>query len=238
MVVSTKAIVISKIKYNDNDLIVKCYTASCGVKSYVIKNALKSKKGKLKPAYFQLLTLLEIEAEHKDNRSLHYFKEVRLYKSYESLHTNIFKSTVLLFLAEVLSMILNEEEANPTLFEYLETTLLWFDTVEKTGTFHQQFLMGLTKFLGINPDTTNGYLPYFNLENGNFQLQNGAHCVTGSKLELLKPFLGTKFDTTLNQELNSLQKHELLNMILDYFKLHLHAFKHPRSLTVLNQVYT
>jgi DNA repair protein RecO (recombination protein O) len=237
MVVSTKAIVISKIKYNDNDLIVKCYTASCGVKSYVIKNALKSKKGKLKPAYFQLLTLLEIEAEHKDNRSLHYFKEVRLYKSYESLHTNIFKSTVLLFLAEVLSMILNEEEANPTLFEYLETTLLWFDTVEKTGTFHQQFLMGLTKFLGINPDTTNEYLPYFNLENGNFQLQNGEHCVTGSKLELLKPFLGTKFDTTLNQELNSLQKHELLNMILDYFKLHLHAFKHPRSLTVLNQVY-
>ena len=237
MVVSTKAIVISKIKYNDNDLIVKCYTASCGVKSYVIKNALKSKKGKLKPAYFQLLTLLEIEAEHKDNRSLHYFKEVRLYKSYESLHTNIFKSTVLLFLAEVLSMILNEEEANPTLFEYLETTLLWFDTVEKTGTFHQQFLMGLTKFLGINPDTTNGYLPYFNLENGNFQLQNGAHCVTGSKLELLKPFLGTKFDTTMTQELNSLQKHELLNMILDYFKLHLHAFKHPRSLTVLNQVY-
>jgi len=238
MVVSTKAIVISKIKYNDNDLIVKCYTASCGVKSYVIKNALKSKKGKLKPAYFQLLTLLEIEAEHKDNRSLHYFKEVRLYKSYESLHTNIFKSTVLLFLAEVLSMILNEEEANPTLFEYLETTLLWFDTVEKTGTFHQQFLMGLTKFLGINPDTTNGSLPYFNLENGNFQLQNGEYCVTGSKLELLKPFLGTKFDTNLNQELNSLQKHELLNMILDYFKLHLHAFKHPRSLTVLNQVYS
>ena len=94
MVVSTKAIVISKIKYKDNDLIVKCYTAAFGIKSYVIKNALKSKKGKLKPAYFQLLTLLEIEADHKDNRSLHYFKEVRLYKPYDSLHTNILKSTV------------------------------------------------------------------------------------------------------------------------------------------------
>ena len=238
MVVSTKAIVISKIKYKDNDLIVKCYTAASGIKSYVIKNALKSKKGKLKPAYFQLLTLLEIEADHKDNRSLHYFKEVRLYKPYESLHTNILKSTVLLFLAEILSMILHEEEANPPLFEYLETTLLWFDAVEKTGTFHQQFLMGLTKFLGINPDTSNDFLPYFNLENGNFQQQNGDYCITGLKLELLKPFLGTKFDTTMTQELNSLQKHELLNMILDYFKLHLHAFKHPRSLTVLNQVYS
>ena len=237
MVVSTKALVLSKIKYNDNDLIVKCYTAVSGVKSYVIKNALKSKKGKLKPAYFQLLTLLEIEADHKDNRNLHYFKEVRLYKPYETLHTSIFKSTVVLFLAEILAMILNEEEANRPLFEYLETTLLWFDAVEKTGTFHQQFLMGLTKFLGINPDTSNAFLPYFNLEHGNFQHQNGGHCVTGSKLELLKPFLGTKFDTTLSLELNSTQKHELLNMILDYFKLHLHAFKHPQSLAVLNQIY-
>jgi DNA repair protein RecO (recombination protein O) len=238
MVVSTKAIVLSKIKYKDNDLIVKCYTASSGVKSYVIKNALKSKKGKLKPAYFQLLTLLEIESEHKDNRSLHYFKEVRLYKPYETLHTNIFKSTVILFLAEILSMILNEEEANHPLFEYLETTLLWFDAVEKTGTFHLQFLMGLTKFLGINPDTSNDSLPYFNLKNGNFQHQKEEYCVTGTKLELLKPFLGTKFDTSFTLELNSSQKHELLNMILDYFKLHLHAFKHPRSLTVLNQVYS
>jgi len=238
MVVSTKAIVISKIRYNDNDLIVKCYTASSGVKSYVIKNALKSKKGKLKPAYFQLLTLLEIEAEHKDNRSLHYFKEVRLYKPYETLHTTILKSTVVLFLAEILSMILNEEEANPPLFKYIETTLLWFDTVEKTGTFHQQFLMGLTKFLGINPDTSKDSLPFFNLQNGNFQRQDGEHCISGLKLELLKPFLGTKFDTTMVQELNSSQKHELLNMILDYFKLHFHAFKHPRSLAVLNQVYS
>ena len=237
MVTSTKAIVISKIKYNDNDLIVKCYTAALCVKSYLIKNALKSKKGKLKPAYFQLLTLIEIEAEHKDNRSLHFFKEVRLYKPYETLHTNVYKSTVLLFLAEILSMILNEEEANLPLFKYLETTLLWFDAVEKTGTFHHQFLMGLTKFLGINPDVTNDSLPYFNLENGNFQPHDAAHCVAGSKLELLKPFLGTKFDTSIAQELNSTQKHDLLNMILDYFKLHLHAFKQPKSLTILNQVY-
>ena len=134
-------------------------------------------------------------------------------------------------------MILNEEEANLPLFEYLETTLLWFDAVEKTGTFHQQFLMGLTKFLGINPDVTNDSLAYFNLENGNFQPHDAAHCVAGSKLELLKPFLGTKFDTSITQELNSTQKHDLLNMILDYFKLHLHAFKQPKSLTVLNQVY-
>ena len=64
---TTNAIVLSKIRYRDNDLIVKCYTEKFGIKSYLLKNALKSKKGKFKPAYFQLLTLLDIQADHKDN---------------------------------------------------------------------------------------------------------------------------------------------------------------------------
>ena len=68
MLVSTKAIVLSKLKYKDHDLIVKCYTEKFGVKSYLLRNILKSKKGKFKPAYFQLLTLLEIQADHKNNR--------------------------------------------------------------------------------------------------------------------------------------------------------------------------
>ena len=198
MLVSTKAIVISKIKYNDSDLIVKCYTASLGIKSYIIRNALKSKRGKIKPAYFQLLSLIQIEADHKDSRTLHYLKEVRLYKPYDSLHTNIFKSTVLLFLSEILSMILNEEEANLPLFEYIETTLLWFDTIENTSIFHHQFLMGLTKFLCFNPDIQNSELPFFNLQEGKFQAHLQEYCITNKNLDLLKPFLGTKFDTNLS----------------------------------------
>jgi len=238
MLVSTKAIVISKIKYNDSDLIVKCYTASLGIKSYIIRNSLKSKRGKIRPAYFQLLSLIQIEADHKDSRTLHYLKEVRLYKPYDSLHTNIFKSTVLLFLSEILSMILNEEEANLPLFEYIETTLLWFDTIENTSIFHHQFLMGLTKFLGFNPDIQNSELPFFNLQEGKFQAHLQEYCITNKNLDLLKPFLGTKFDINLSIELSSVQKHELLNMILVYYKLHLQSFRTPKSLTVLSQVYS
>ena len=61
MQVSTKAIVVSKIRYKDHDLIVKCYTEKFGVKSYLLKNALKTRKGKFKPAYFQSLTVIEID---------------------------------------------------------------------------------------------------------------------------------------------------------------------------------
>ncbi|VAV86332.1 DNA recombination and repair protein RecO, partial [hydrothermal vent metagenome] len=58
MLISTKAIVLSKIRYKDYDLIIKCYTKDFGVQTYLIKNALKTKKGKFKPAYFQPLSIL------------------------------------------------------------------------------------------------------------------------------------------------------------------------------------
>ena len=45
MVVTNKAIVLSSVKYADNDLIVKCYTQHYGVLSFLLRGVLKSKKG-------------------------------------------------------------------------------------------------------------------------------------------------------------------------------------------------
>ena len=100
---SNKAIVLSKIKYRDNDLIVKCYTEKRGVVSYLIKGA-HNKKNSI--AYYQLLSQLLIEENYRNNQSLHYISEVRLNNVYSTLHSNVLKSAVVLFLAEILSIIL------------------------------------------------------------------------------------------------------------------------------------
>ena len=42
---------------------------------------------------------------------------------YRSIHTNVFKSSIAMFLAEILSTVLKEEEQNIQLYEYLEVTL-------------------------------------------------------------------------------------------------------------------
>lgn len=65
MLVSTKAIVLSAVKYGDSSLIVKCFTELSGVKSYLVKGVLSAKRGKIKPAYFQPLSQLEVVANHK-----------------------------------------------------------------------------------------------------------------------------------------------------------------------------
>ena len=238
MLISTKAIVISKLRYKDDDLIVKCYTEKFGIKSYLLKNALKRKKGKFKPAYFQLLTLLEIQADHKDNRSLHYLKDLKLQHNYASLHTNIKKSAIVMFLSEILATILKEEEENQALYNFLETSLIWFDKNETNVNFHLIFLIELTKYLGFYPDASLKEAKFFNLEGGRFQQkQTNNYCVSGNNLKFLKQLLGIKFDVDKILEMDSKQKREFLDMILLYFKLHLHGFKTPKSVTVLNQVF-
>lgn len=238
MLVSTKAIVISKIKYKDNDLIVKCYTEHFGVQSYLLRGVLKNKKGKLRAAYFQLLSQLEIIVSYRENRSLQSISDAKPLTFYQTIHTNVAKSAIVMFLAEVLSGILKEEEQNQTLFSYLETTLSWLDTNDDFSNFHLLFLLNLTKHLGFYPDMEHSNLEYFNLEDGNFQSKKtNTNCITGDKLTQLKQLLGIKFDALNNIKINSKKKQDFLYMILLYFELHLGTLKKPKSLQVLSQVF-
>jgi len=238
MLVKTEAIVLSKLKYRDNDLIVKCYTKELGVVSFLLRGVLKSKKGSAKIAYFQLLSQLKITINHKNNRSLQGLSEVRLNHMYASLHTHVLKSAIVMFLAEVLSSALREEEENQTLYSYLETTLLWLDEQTDYANFHLLFLLNLTKYLGFYPDLANRELNYFNLVEGKFQIhQDFRNTIAGEDLNLLKQLLETTFDGLHQVKINARQRQSFLNMILLYFELHLGSFKTPKSLKIFNQVF-
>lgn len=238
MLTTTKAIVLSKLKYKDYDLIVNCYTQEKGLITLIVKGVLKSKKGKFKAAYFQPLNILETVIDVKEKRTLQYFKEVKIGYHFSSVQSNIVKSTIALFLSEVLNNALKEEEQNLALYSFLETSLILFDQSEIDTNFHLIFLLQLCKYLGFYPDVTAINLPYFDLESGRFQSSIfSKNHITGRNLTIFKQLLGTKFDESKSLNIKATQKRELLNMILLYFQLHLDGFKHPKSVGVLNQVF-
>jgi len=238
MIVHTKAIVFSSIKYGEADLIVKCFTESSGLKSYLLRNIFKTKKGKLKPSYFQALTLLEIEASHKDKGTLEYIKEVKISYPYKTLHTQILKSTLVIFLAEMLSNTIHEEVEDKALFSYFEEALIWLDSNAEIANFHILFLLNLSMHLGFYPDTSTLPNKYFNLLEGNFQVFNtGKYGEYGETIENLKQFFGIDFAAISRIKLTKNQRSDLLNLLLNYYQLHLHGFKKPKSLEVLNQLF-
>lgn len=239
MLITTKTIVLSKLKYKDNDLIVKCYTEQLGVISLILRGVLKSKKGSSKAAYFQLLSQLQLVIDYKNNRTLHTVKETKLNHLYSSLHTHVLKSAIVMFLSEVLSDTLQEEEQNETLFSYIETSLQWFDTHSEYSNFHLLFLLKITKYFGFYPDEKNINYPFFNLKDGKFEKKKlDRYSISSENLVLLKKLLGTTFDALSIVKINAKQRQSFLSMILLYYELHLGSFRTPKSLKIFNQVFS
>jgi len=239
MQLTTKAIILSALKYGDTSLIVKAYTASDGLKSYLLKGVLASKKGKLKTAYFQPLTQLELVVIHKNKGTLERIKEVKLSYQYQSLQTNITKNSIALFLAEMLGNSLYEEEPNPALFDYLEAGLQWLDVHDKIANFHVFFLINLSKYLGFYPDTSARTAAYFDLLEGNFTNTPSLNpSIEGENLRHFKTLLGTNFDAMDTIKMDKNNRRELLQSLVLYFELHLQGFRKPKSLAVLNEVFS
>lgn len=239
MQVTTKGIVLSSLKYGDTSLITRIYTATDGLKSYLLKGVLTSKKGKLKAAYFQPLTQLEIVANHKNKGNLESIREVKVEYHYQTIHTEMAKNSVVLFLAEMLGNSILEEEPNEELYQFLEASLQWLDNHEKIANFHLYFLLNLTKYLGFYPDTKNISANCFDLRDGVFlDIPLGAACINEDELVYFKQLLGTNFDAMHSITMKKTNRQELLKSLVLYFELHLQGFRKPKSLAILNEVFS
>ena len=238
MIESTKAIVINSIKYGDTSLICSCYTLERGMRTYLLRGILKSKKGKLKPAYFQPLTQLKIIANHNDKGTLNTIKEAELDHFYTSVYSDVRKQSICLFLAEVLYGAIREEEQNADLYKYLETSLLWLDTHDAISNFHLLFLLNLSRFLGFYPEQQTVSGNAFDLKEGRFNDQVNKFSVTGEKLKQFKKLLGINFDVLHEVDFNVKNRQDVLSVLIQYFELHLSGFRSPKSLSILKAVFS
>ena len=237
MQIKTKAIVISSIKYQEKSLIVKCFTLSDGLKSYYVYNAFSSRKSNQKIAYFQPLNILEIEAVHKNKGNLETFKEIKLAFPFHTINTSIVKSTVVIFVSEILNHSIREEEKNETLFFFLEAALLWLDNHENTANFHLIVLLEVTKYLGFYPDDSEKDLKYFEMTEGRFSALNAISCLSEHETYLFKRLLALKFDSE-QKIFSGIERQILLKILLNYYSFHLDGFKTPKSLEVLKEVFS
>ena len=238
-IVTTKAIVLSSLKFGDTSLIVKCYTQYEGLKSYLIRGVLKAKKGGVKVAYFQPLTQLKIVANHNTKNNLNSIKEVQVSYPFKTIYNDIVKQSVVMFLSEILSYSIQEEEENSSLFTYLETAFIWLDIHDNVSNFHLLFLLNLSGFLGFYPDLSDNDKLGFNLLEGNFSDSvHEKNVISGNNFYQFKKLLGINFDSIEKVSFSKSERQVILQIIIRYFELHLDGFRNPKSLQILETVFS
>src|SRR5690606_7857363 len=109
------------------------------------------------------LHLLEMVVYYKNSASLQRVKEIRNSPVFFHIPLDVTKSTVCLFLCEVLYKTLRRQSGeDPALFEYIASSMELLDHHEGSiGNFHLLFLMGLTRHLGFYPDARDPDGNYF-----------------------------------------------------------------------------
>ncbi|MBE0640696.1 MAG: DNA repair protein RecO [Bacteroidales bacterium] len=235
--IHTRGLVLHRLRYSENSLIVRIYTEKLGLRSYMVRNA-RSKKGGHTAALFSALAMLELVVYEREGRDLQHLREVRLEKPYLSIHFNEARHAILLFINEILYRCIREEEANPLLFSFIHEQLDQLDRPEvPVSNFHLAFLIELSRFLGFGPvndyDTAH---PYFNMREGRF-----AYGPSGAE-GLLEPVLSQWMARLMAQGADLPNpgrgiRSALLCKLLDYYRYHLEGMGEVRSLQVLEQVF-
>ena len=236
---NSRALVINSIKQGETSSIVSCYLEEIGYKSFLVKGLYSSKKSKFSKAHFFPLNLINIHYSSNEGKNLGFIKEVKSEVLFNTIHSDIQKSSVIVFLSEILNSVLREElEVNKDLFNFLLNSLIWYDNVRECNNYHIKFLIELSKYIGFHPNISNENDSYFCLESGsttNTKPLGGNIC--GEDLKLFKSLLGMKFEDLNKMSINRESRTRILNKIIDYYSLHLQMFKTPKSINVFEEVF-
>ena len=211
-------IVLHTVKYNDKSNIIHIYTETEGEMSFLVPLP-RSRKATVKSVLFQPLSIVEFEAEIRPKTGLHPIKEARMWYLFHTLPYNPYKSAIAMFLAEFLFRALKEEAENRPLFAYL---------------IH-------SRFLGLYPNTEN-YTDgcYFDLMNACFSPSKPLHgmFVRPEEAAQIRTLLRMNYDTMHLFSMSRRERNRCLDIMDEYYRLHLPDFPELKSLTVLQELFT
>lgn len=224
MIAKTKGIVLSYMKYGDSSIIARIFTEEYGYGSYIV-NSIRSQKSKKSIGYFQPFTILELVLYIKDTRDLQRVSEFKNHRPLHQIHQNFTKSTVTMFLAEMLSKLLQSEQApNVELYEFVEESVVSLDRLE-TGIqdFHLQFLLKIGPYLGFGIDDFDTL--FTSIDKLVPSTDENDHWTE----QLINEPYGFKAGFGRSM------RNQVLDVILNYYRHHAHIAK-PKSLEVLRSV--
>ena len=226
-----RGVVLHTIKYGDSSMVAYLFTDLFGRMNYMIQGVHSSRGRGNKAALFQPMFLVEFEGIEQPQARMHRMKEVRSLTPLSSLPFDVRKSTISLFMAEVLYRLIRESEANEPLFDFVCRSVVQLDRMtEGISNFHLWFLVQLSAYLGFYPGNEPIPNGYFDIRGGVFTPSVPAHriCMDASCSGLLGDLMDCEADRLGSLPLSRTQRSAFMESMLLFFGYHLDAIRTVR----------
>ncbi len=237
----TRAIVLHSIKYGDSGHIVYLYSEKFArVACYVNGNRSgRPVVGKSKIA-LQPLTVIEYTGAISRRGELHRIYDASRAYMGTNILFDITKSTIALFMAEVIYKIIRDVDANPLLYDFLYSSITALDEMEGgEANFHLYFVVKLLDFLGYKPLNEYEDGTFFDMRRGHFVVIPPKHpnYFDAEESRLFSVMLGAGVDNLKDIKCGRVLRVGLLRKIIAYIGLHHETRYDIASLKILGEIF-
>lgn len=231
-----RGIVLHSMKYSERKLIVHILTREYGRRSYITKlGSHNNGRGVYQPFF-----ILDFDA-FSGRGELHTIEQPVMGASLGELPFDIVKSTIALFLSEILYRLVKEGESDPGLYDFIEESIIALDGLnDGSANFHLWFLVRLTEYMGYAPE--DNYAEGYSLDyrNGTYTPEPPTHTLSlppaDARLFWLLDRVGKPQDLGeigLSRE----QRVSLLERLTDLYGFHTDAIYGVNSLRILSEIF-
>ncbi|MFC6099941.1 DNA repair protein RecO [Olivibacter domesticus] len=238
MLHKTRGIVLRTTPYAESSVVVQVFTEKFGVQSYLV-NGVKKAKAKISINVLQPLHLLELVVYQKNSGGLQRMAEARQLPPFQRIPYDIIKSSLVLFLNEMLYKSVKQQGPDDAMFEFVFNAVNWLDSSERTPVnFHLYFLLKFTRYLGFFPAPQELGQHFFDLKDGVFTSYPPNH-----SLVLHEPhtsqwasILTSRLTTLENVKISNTDRRVLLHKLIDFYRLHIDNVGDIKSCEILEEV--
>lgn len=237
MLHKTRGIVFKTTDYGETSVIVQIFTEKFGLQSYII-NAVKKPRAKISRNMLQPLHLLDMVVYHKNTGQVQRIAELKNSPVLQTIPYDVIKSSLVLFLNEVLYKAVRQQSADENMFDFIFNSIEWLDNqTEGVANFHLLFLSRLTRFLGFSPNQV-ANADYFDMKNGVFSKYKpeGFSYLSPPHTQNFYNLLQISFENIHQLKFSNDERRYLVQKLLEYYALHIEGFGNIRSHEVLEEV--
>ena len=240
MLVKTNAIVLNSLKYGESQIIVDMFTEMYGRLSFMQRIPRTSRSG-VKKQFFQPLTILSIEFDFRPSQKLQRIKEAAVACPFVSIPFDALKLSIAMFVAEFTSYCTRSEQANRPLYLFVENSVRWLDACTNGfANFHIIYMLHLSRFVGFYPNLDSGVgKTWFDMRSGCFTGSMPAHndVLQPDEANKIRLLMRLNYTTMRLLSLSRSERNRIVEVVLQYYRLHQLGFPEMKSLPVLMQLF-
>lgn len=228
------------IRYNDRHSIVTAYSLERGRMAF-LQPAGAGREASRRRALMMPLGLVEGVADLRPGRDIHTLGQTRSLAPLTSVRANPIKASIAIFIAEVLTAVIRDSQADENLWHFIEQSILTLDTLPGPAVtnFHICFLFRLGRMLGIEPDmTTFAHGRLFDMNEGVFRsdIFSRSDYLDARESNALAMLARMTYFNMHRYRFSRSERNDVVDGIVRYYSAHYTSLQALKSLDVLRSL--